>query len=247
LIVIVSSDTRERAAFSALCEARGWRASACDSLRALRRTLSDGRPNVIVARQKVRDGYSDDVFSLVAARGQNLPGIIILAAANTASSDEARQLALGADCVLRDPVRPEVLAAYMAKFRNRSVPDARRPALLAPALQFAGALLDPTTRTLQLASRQTQLTPRELALVRALLAAPGEVVTYDELYDHVLGRRFKGDTSNMRVLLGKLCSSAAAVGLTLRPWIQVIAKTGYRYAPPALRTVRSSGSSRTAA
>jgi DNA-binding winged helix-turn-helix (wHTH) protein len=73
------------------------------------------------------------------------------------------------------------------------------------------------------------LTPREVLLVEVLAGSKGQIVTYETLYSEVLGRRFRGDTSNMRVLLGKLGSSIRPLGLTLQHHVDVIPKTGYRY------------------
>ena len=46
------------------------------------------------------------------------------------------------------------------------------------------------------------------------------------------GRRFRGDTSNLRVLLGKLTASAVSLGISLQKWVEVIPKLGYRYRRP---------------
>jgi DNA-binding winged helix-turn-helix (wHTH) protein len=73
------------------------------------------------------------------------------------------------------------------------------------------------------------ITPREALLLELLIRAEPEVVSYETLYNEILGRKFRGDTSNMRVLLAKLSISARAVGITLRSHINVIPKTGYRY------------------
>jgi DNA-binding response OmpR family regulator len=66
-------------------------------------------------------------------------------------------------------------------------------------------------------------------LVELLVGSENRIVTYDSLYHEVLGRHFDGDTSNMRVLLGKLGASARRIGISVRRNIDVIAKTGYRY------------------
>ena len=81
--------------------------------------------------------------------------------------------------------------------------------------------------------RTARLTPREVELVECLVATEGEIATYETLFSEILNRPFQGDTSNMRVLLGKLTDSAAGIGLAVRDWVDVIPKLGYRY-----RTVR---------
>lgn len=248
MITIVSPDARERAAFSALCQTRNWNVDTCESVRAFRHRISDATPKVVLTRQKLGDGYSDDVLAALQAASPCEVKVIVLASASAGSSHEARQLALGADCVLRDPVRPEVLVEYLAKYSARTLSPARPARRVRPKpLQLASAALDPIERRLQHAGRAVQLTPRETALACALIASRGAILHYDELFETILGRRFRGDTSNMRVLLGKLCASAGSIGIPLRQWVQVIPKTGYRYASPRLRPLASRGPALSAA
>ncbi len=89
---------------------------------------------------------------------------------------------------------------------------------------FAGASVDPDERTLRHRNKVAHLTPHEVDLIELLLHSEGGVLTYDTLYSDILDRRFRGDTSNMRVLLGKLMASARTVGLPLRNWVQVVPK-----------------------
>ena len=108
--------------------------------------------------------------------------------------------------------------------------EARRPAARSPVrLAFAGGELRPDDRTLRRGRRTLSLTPREAGLAEALAARPGEVVSYETLYGEILGRRFRGETSNLRVLLGKLAATCRRGGIALRGWVEVIPKAGYRY------------------
>jgi DNA-binding response OmpR family regulator len=234
VIAIVSPIDHERSAFAALCASRGWVSAECDSLRAFQRLLQRQRPGVVLTRRRLGDGYSDDVMAALAAAGMaGAVNVVVLIGADTPAAVEARQVALGADCVQRDPVSPDVLAEYLAKYQ-RAVKPARGPA--PPAVErifsFAGARVDPIDRKIQAGSATGHVTPHEVALVEALVQAQGDVVTYETLYSEILGRKFRGDTSNMRVLLGKLASSARRVGVPLREWVEVIPKLGYRYRRP---------------
>lgn len=229
MIVIVSSSARECSAFLALCEARRWPGIACGSVRALRRALRETAPKVVLTRQKLDDGYSDDVLRAVkAAPGTDATKSIVLLGAGRDASQQARQVALGADCVLQDPVRIDVLAEYLARYRAEKTPVAAKQAA-ASSLHFAGATLLLSDRTLHRAGCSVVLTPREFQLVRLLAEARNRVVTYETLYSEILGRRFAGDTANMRVLLGKLAASLRAAGISLRQHVEVIPKGGYRY------------------
>lgn len=226
MIVVVTSDPRERAAFAQVCDSRGWPRVACDSVRACKRVLARLRPGVILTRARLRDGYSEDIL---AAPNRGATRVIVLAPAGTPSTQEARQIALGADCVLRDPVRIEVLLEYLERHLHapaqRAAKRVRRPRA---TFRFATAIVSTTDRTISRGSRTATLTPRELQLAQTLAEARGAVVSYEELYHEILGRPFHGDTSNMRVLLGKLDASFRAIGVELRRHVDVIAKNGYR-------------------
>lgn len=241
MIAIISSAARERAAFVALCESRRWPAVDCDSVRAFQSMVRRQRPAVVVLRHQLVDGYSDDVFSLLARSGLTSDvKTIVLVPAGTSGRIEARQIALGADCVQRDPVRTDVLAEYLLKYvgkkplRSRYVPptDLR-------SVSFAGGSLNVADRILRHGARSTVLTPREVQLAELLIHCAGTVVTYEMLFAEILGRRFGGDTSNMRVLLGKLAVSAKRVGINLTHWLRVIPKSGYYFAVPRAHPERS--------
>jgi len=231
VILIVSPNARERVALVAVCETRGWVANECDSIGALARRLRRAEPKVILCRQRLVDGFSDDVIAAVKeARLRHPPKIVVLANATLSSSMEARQISLGADLVQRDPVRIEVLTEYLAKFRSGATPGPvsakSRPA---PAVAFAGAVVQPLERTARRGNEVIALSPREVQLVELLAQCPDSVVTYEVLYSEILGRKFRGETSNMRVLLGMLDGSYRSLGLALRKWVEVIPKSGYRY------------------
>lgn len=221
-------------------------------MRALKKTLRAHRFNVVLVRHKLSDGYSDDaIAALRADHARNHAGILVLANAGTPASQEARQLALGADCVLRDPVRTDVLLEYLARYQGRA--ESRRPARRRErraSFRFAGARLLPLERCIEYDGCCTALTPREVQLAELLAESAGSVVTYTTLYSEILGRRFRGDTSNLRVLLGKLDASLRSIGIVLRKYVEVIPKTGYRYQPPrrpSLRLARRRDSSESAA
>jgi DNA-binding response OmpR family regulator len=241
VIAIVSSNSAERAAFAGLCQNRGWPHAACESVRSLRALLRHLRPNVVLMRNKLEDGYSDDILAALQAAGL-LPETktVVLMSAGTASAHEARQVALGADCVHRDPARVDVLSEYLTRYRRTAVSDRRATAdhATAPTFAFAGAIVHSLERKITYRGRTVRLTPRELAFVELLAERRNEVASYHLLYAELLGRQFAGDTSNMRVLLGKLDSTLRAVGIRVRRWIEVIPKSGYRYTAPRPRSRR---------
>ena len=231
MIAIVSSEARERATFASFCEQRGWNSVECPSVRAVKRIIGRAHLRVVLVRHQLQDGYSDDVIATLGKQKVGNTKVIVLVRAGTSSSIEARQLTIGADCIQRDPVRSDVLLAYIDKYVQTPVISPAAP--LSKEITFSGATFNALDRSLQHAGRTVIITPREVTLIELLHGSAEEVLTYEMLYDEILGRRFQGDTSNMRVLLAKLSSSANKIGLSLRHSIEVIPKAGYRYRPSA--------------
>lgn len=224
MIAIISHTPQERAALEAVCKQRDWKVFGCDSVRAFRRLLARATPKVVLTRGRLADGYGDKVLPLAPPGARK----VVLLAAGTPPGIEARLVLLGADCVLRDPVRITVLCEYLAKYMTAADhPPSRSSA--PKSFLLAGLNVDVMKRQIHGKDSLVSLTPRELALAQVLVEAEGEVVTYELLYKELLGRRFFGDTSNMRVLLGKLITSGEEAGANMRRWIHVIPKTGYRY------------------
>lgn len=232
MITIISSSPAERSAFVSLCASRGWPHLACDTVRAFRAFLGHTEPSVVLMRNRLDDGYSDDVLAALKTAGL-LPGTrtIVLIAAGTPAVQEARQVALGADCVHRDPARIDVLMEYLARYRvtgTSARSDASRRTASA-TFTFAGAVIDRSDRKAEYNGKSIRLTPRELSLAELLSERHDEVVSYHAIYAELLGRQFAGDTSNMRVLLRKLDHSLRTIGIEVRDWVEVIPKSGYRY------------------
>jgi DNA-binding response OmpR family regulator len=220
-----------------MCASAGWPCTEFDSVRRTRRLLGRIRPKVIVTRFKLTDGYSDDILNLAAPlANEGKTRVMVLIAAGSPADLEVRQVRMGADVVLRDPIRADVAIAYLGRFRDLSSKDSvsaaahhGSPARLNDLLEVAGAEIDVLARTLRHSGKSVALTPKETSFIQVLTGATDQVVTYEVLYSELMERRFNGDTSNMRVLLGKLCQSFKSIGIELRPWIEVIPKTGYRY------------------
>jgi DNA-binding response OmpR family regulator len=231
VIAIISSSSRERTALAILCKSRGWVAVECESVRTAIRLMHRSPPRSLLMRHSLSDGFSDHLLADLAATDRSsTTRSIVLLAAGTSSTTEARQISLGADCVLRDPVRTDVLLAYLARYqRDPKAAPVKAGSVGATTIPFAGGTLHLSERRLQHAGSATPLTPREIELIETLLRAGGEIVSYETLYSEILNRPFHGDTSNMRVLLGKLAASAGSVGISLRSWLKVIPKAGYRY------------------
>ena len=241
MIAIVCSNARERFAFASLCQSKAWPFVETDSIRGAKRLFTRVQPNLIIVRHTLRDGYSDELIALVKGEEWRWPThTVVILSADATSLVEARQIQLGADVVQRDPLRIDVVSAHIERFRQPRA-ETRRSATPGDGdrVRFAGASVDLLRRTLTRANRSIGITPRESELIRLLLESGEGVTTYEMLYSEILGRSFRGDTSNMRVLLGKLGRSLEAVGLSVRGAVEVIPKSGYRHLARARDVVPS--------
>jgi DNA-binding response OmpR family regulator len=231
MIAILTESDREARLLAALCDQRSWPSQTCGTVSGFAKLAEKTSPRVVVARQRLADGYSDDVFAWLKTSGR-LDGtrVMVLVPADCSARQEARQIALGADCVLRDPLRMEVLLEYLAKYRAKKDPVA---AISSPELayEFAGVRVLPHACSLVRSGKTVQVTPQEIALLRLLYDSAGKVLPYAVLYHELFNQKFSGDTANCRVLLAKAAASFRRVKIDLRAHIAVIPKSGYLYSP----------------
>jgi len=232
MILFVSSSNREASALITACDHRSWASYACASLREFLPLAEKIHPRAIVVRHRLLDGYSDDILACLK---ETPPGIraqvIVLMSADRTAQAEARQIALGADCVLHDPLRMEILLEYLARYRVSPERSSRHARGQHVAFPIAGVEVHPHEHRIVRGKQSRHVAPQEVALLRILSSAINEVVPYPVLYGELFGRRFEGDTSNCRVLLCKVLTSFKLLGVELKPFIQVIPKSGYLYCP----------------
>lgn len=240
MIHIVSSLAREAEVLAALCEQRSWPTLACTRFADFRHAAEKNTPQAVIVRQQLEDGYSDDVLAYLESRpGPRTTRVIVLAPANCSAKEERRHISLGADSVLRDPVRLEVMLEYLARYRTKSRPRPSAPRAGAASYEFAGVHVHPLEHRLSRGKQEAHTTPRVIELLQVLHANAGRVTPYTQLYCELFGRRFAGDTANCRVLLGKAAAVFRRLGVPLRQHIKVIPKSGYLYPAKSNPVVRS--------
>lgn len=124
-----------------------------------------------------RDGF--EVLRRLRSTGKSLPVIIITA--RDRIEDRITGLDLGADDYLVKPFDVnELLARLRAVIR-------RQGGQAAPVLTNGQLSLDPATREASCGDTTVVLTPREFALLQALLLRPGAILTRSELEERIYG------------------------------------------------------------
>lgn len=144
------------------------------------------------------------------------PDVAIMVLSAAGELHRIRLLEHGADDVVVTPFSyPELRARIEALLRRAAVP--RNPRLL----RAGPVQIDLTSRTVRVADRVVDLSPKEYALLVALAAAPARVFTRGELLRDVWGFRCAGRTrtldSHAARLRAKL-SAAGAAGLVHNIW-----------------------------
>ena len=195
-------------------ERRGFQVVLCgDGARALDRWRSSV-PDVVLLDLSLpgEDGLS--VLSRARANGLQTP-VIILTARGTVG-DRVLGLNTGADDYLAKPFDLDELEARVRALGRRRgpAPDAAmRPT------EFAGLSLDDSSSAVYLQGQAMELTAREAALLRALLARPGQAVAKERLTDLVFPGQAEVNADAIEVVVYRLrrkLQSAPVELVTLR-------------------------------
>jgi two-component system OmpR family response regulator len=141
-----------------------------------------------------RDGLS--LLRHLRALPHPLPVIIVTA--RDAVEDRIAGLDLGADDYLVKPFEVEELLARMRAVLRRQGAGA------SPILTNGVVSLDPATRMATGEAGSVRLTPREFALLRALLVRPGAVLSRGEIEDRVYGWNEEVESNAIEFLIHAL-------------------------------------------
>ena len=127
-----------------------------------------------------KDGHQ--VLHELRARGDHMPVIILTA--RDGVEDTVAGLDGGADDYVTKPFRfEELLARIRVRLRDGGAPERT-------ILRVGDVALDLRTRRAQVGDRSVELTAREFSLLETLMRHPGQVLTRQQLLDHVWGYDF---------------------------------------------------------
>jgi DNA-binding response OmpR family regulator len=169
--------------------------------------------DVVVLDRDLPELHGDEVCRALTSEQPHTKVLMLTAARSTDELVEG--LSMGADDYLPKPFRFAELVARLRALARRSG-EARPPVLTAGNLT-----LDPAKHTVTRDGRPVELAPKEFAVLEALLAAQGDVVTPEALLEHVWDEQTDPLSNTVRVTV-----------MTLRR------KLGD---PPLVETVRGSG------
>jgi DNA-binding response OmpR family regulator len=160
------------------------------------------------------------VCSELRAAARDLPVLMLTALGDPA--DHTAGLDIGADDYIVKPFAFPVLLAHLRALLRRG------PARLPAVLRKGGLALDPARHVCIRDGSVLDLTPREFAVLRYLMANAGATVSKQELLDHVWGENDSADYNVVQVyvsLLRRKLDSEGSGSL-----IETIRGVGYRMA-----------------
>ena len=124
---------------------------------------------------------------------------VLMLTARDTEHDEVRGLDVGADDYLTKPFSYTVLIARMRALLRRGSQQQR-----GAVLELGDLRLDPAAKRIWRGDTEVTLTARELAVLEFLLRRAGEVLSKQQILDHIWGLDFEGDTNIVEVYVGHL-------------------------------------------
>jgi len=162
----------------------------------------------------LKDGM--DVLASVRRAGVSLPVLVLTA--RDAVPERVRGLDLGADDYVVKPVDLHELAARLRALVRRAHGQPQEQ------LQAQGVVLEPASRNVTLDGAAVALSAREFDLLQVLMLRPGQVLSREQIEQHLYGWGQEVDSNavevhihNLRRKLGSgLIQTVRGVGYTLR-------------------------------
>ncbi|HET8663389.1 MAG TPA: response regulator transcription factor [Nocardioides sp.] len=162
------------------------------------------------------DGF--DLLHQLRSQGSSVPVIVLTA--RDSVGDTVSALEGGADDYMPKPFRfAELLARVRLRLRQPDNNSTARP----DVLNGGGVRLDVRTRRATVGGRQVDLSAREFALAEMFMLNAGQVLSREQLLDHVWGLDFDPGSNVVDVYVGYLRRKFGASTIT------TVRGAGYRF------------------
>lgn len=184
-------------------------------------------PNLVILDWMLPDLVGLEICKLIRSRSVDLP--ILMLTGRSTPNDIATGLGSGADDYLAKPFSPiELLARVQALLRRagkaRIEPKGVR-------LELRSIVLDDDAKSVTKDGADIDLSPKEFALLKALMVQAGKTLTTETLLNQVWGADFAGDVKtvavHMRWLRQKLEKDPKNPEI-----LQTVHRSGYRFNLP---------------
>jgi DNA-binding response OmpR family regulator len=223
-ILVLEDDPQVRRAVLRALSERGYAtSSAAAGMPGLETALRD-RPDLVILDLGLPDVDGHQVLRMIRAVSQ-VP--VIVATARDEEAEIVRALDGGADDYLVKPFSAAQLEARVRAVLRRSI----GPAGPVGPIRIGRLELDVRARTVTLAGRPVELTPREFELLRYLAERPGQVVGKRELLAEVWQLPYGGADKTVDVHLSWLRRKLGETAQAPR-YLRTVRGVGVRLAAP---------------
>lgn len=224
-VLVIDDEPQIRRALRTSLQANGYTVTAAASGEEGIASIATRAPDLVILDLGLPD--RDGVDVLRELRPWSSVPVIVLSV-REGQQEKVRALDAGADDYLSKPFGVEELLARMrAALRRIGPASPDRGVLSFPPLE-----IDLVRRLVRLNGRAVHVTPTEYALLEALAANPGKLLTHRWLLQRVWGPAYGQESHYLRVYMRQLRhklgdSAAAPAFIATEPGI------GYRWIPPA--------------
>ena len=214
-ILVVEDDSNLAPFLVKALEEASYVADLAGTLKAARQALADARYEMVSLDLQLPDGSGLDLLAEIRGSGHSMPVLVLSSLASVA--DRVAGLDRGADDYL---AKPFALAEYLSRVRS----ILRRAAGGGDAALRLGAVVcDEAAHRVTCAGKPVDLTPKEFALLRLLLRAPGSVLSRSQIVNAVWKWTFDGYSNVVDVHVSSLRRKLKGGGVQFR----AVPKVGY--------------------
>ncbi|MGY2795290.1 DNA-binding response OmpR family regulator [Thermostichus sp. MS-CIW-36] len=173
------------------CE--GYRVSVASDGMAGLRAACDQNPDLVLLDWMLPGISGLEICRRLRSTGNRVP--VVLMTARDEVSDRAAGLDAGADDYVVKPFSIQELLSRIRIYLRQ--PKRSRDGQLV----FMDLILDPVTREVTRGERQVELTAKEYDLLRYLMEHPRQVLTRQQILEHVWGLDYMGDSNIIEVYI----------------------------------------------
>lgn len=186
VVALIEDDPRIREAMARALGERGHAVRSSSTGMAGLHDVVEDPPDVVILDLGLPDLDGREVLKMLRAVSA-VP--VIVATARDEDSEIVLTLDAGADDYIIKPFRMRELVARIRAVLRRSDPSEVGPRV---PLRGGDIVLDEATHTVTVREAPVNLTPTEFNLLRLLMAAPGQVLTRQQLADRLSENGFDG-------------------------------------------------------
>jgi two-component system KDP operon response regulator KdpE len=222
-LLIVDDEKHFRTMLIRALKSQGHRATGIEDAYALASAVAIHRPDMVLLDLLYESGTSGLEMCRSLRSWSPIPVIIV-----SVSEDEATKIAAldaGADDYIVKPFGIEELLARIHAIQRRLARSSSNETTL---LKVGDLVLDLDVGAVTVRGKEAHLTRNEHKLLRALVSAEGQAVSYSALLSHIYGRRAdkQGERSSIRVLVKQL---RRKLGEDLSNPVYVLTEAGVGY------------------